>query len=1203
MKFGKYLEGRQLELPEYNGHFIDYKGLKKLIKQLAFPVIPNNDNNNNDDLLISNQDNSNTDEEVDKVDFNNPVLYRRLQENKASFFFKLERELEKVNAFYLQKESDLRMKFNILQTKYKNYKKSGKLNSRVAISFKTIYGGFIKFQKDLSNFEQYVELNKTGFSKVLKKWDKRSHSQEKEFYLATVVSVQPIFSRNEALRLNDETLNILIELNDVNNNNTEIIDASRHDSKNNINTNNTNSISDEDNHYNNIIPKFSENTRLSESLNILNIEPFEFSNQVNSGQYFDNDTEIENWYIELLNIAKLKDDDRRKTALSSFTTTKIQLFIDKNITNPTVDKTIILKECLSKLFLLLIGSTIDDQSLQIFYETSNDSIDLLYYSEDEELFTKRNILHEAMHCPTQHRNFIVQVILDAQPIDILKKLINDRDIYLRTPLHYAAELGKVDSVRLLLHSNLVDTVDGIDNNSKTPLILSIIYNNMDITRELLIDGFASVVPKLTEQSGPQFSPLGTACRYNNYEAAKLILELRGQKGIKLDDPSDPESLDSLHIVAKTGGDGKMIKLLIDYGADPNRIDNFNKWTPIFYAIQKGNADTVKILLNNGASLDISDQDNKNPLFYTLWESHIGVLNAILPYINKLDEPKLIQQAKLSPMSREHTVIDLDGFSDSLEHIPDFELPPPIIPLTKYGHNFLEKKIFIKLTLEKGAKSIKFNQDDELELTKPGRMTITSNISDIVPRNIVFPADQEADYDESSGDDHEVVFLIDTLNNLSIDFEIFASFGTRLLAKTSAMSHFFSADLVSSLQDITLPLFDDRLNCVGKLNLKYQVILPYIGKPLQITKYEPYWKSTGNNNNPSIIGLDPQNGVNSGGLNIPESTFVTSSSLDGVFISLKVFSLNDGTIVVSPNFYIEVENTTILINDLNKNQLEKLCGYKIDEIDVDDSMNDTLVDNVDEKIILFFKKLISSKIFEFESLLKTLPKSIQLIIQVCFPTTTEIEKIPIKISPYVTINGFVDNILHIIFEHERTLRHSGKSIRSIVFSSCNWQACSILNWKQPNFPVLLRMNTLTKSDGIFISDTPHRLKSLVVEEARIDIPPYEGNLGTSKDVLINSDIHHDAITNTNNNIVETQENKNIKEDNGPILIHEMVRFAINNNLLGVIIPYELLALCDTLSSTIKGQELLLIGSSHDNNELMKQDKELNGRYYDSELIFD
>ena len=47
--------------------------------------------------------------------------------------------------------------------------------------------------------------------------DDQSH--DKDFYLATVVSIQPIFTRDGPLKLNDETLHILLELNDIDNNN------------------------------------------------------------------------------------------------------------------------------------------------------------------------------------------------------------------------------------------------------------------------------------------------------------------------------------------------------------------------------------------------------------------------------------------------------------------------------------------------------------------------------------------------------------------------------------------------------------------------------------------------------------------------------------------------------------------------------------------------------------------------------------------------------------------------------------------------------------------------------------------------------------------------------------------------------------------------------------------------------------------------
>ena len=43
--------------------------------------------------------------------------------------------------------------------------------------------------------QQFVEINGTGFRKILKKWDKRSRSTTKELYLARQVEVQPVFNR------------------------------------------------------------------------------------------------------------------------------------------------------------------------------------------------------------------------------------------------------------------------------------------------------------------------------------------------------------------------------------------------------------------------------------------------------------------------------------------------------------------------------------------------------------------------------------------------------------------------------------------------------------------------------------------------------------------------------------------------------------------------------------------------------------------------------------------------------------------------------------------------------------------------------------------------------------------------------------------------------------------------------------------------
>ncbi|KAK2066297.1 hypothetical protein P8C59_000127 [Phyllachora maydis] len=142
MKFGKQIQKRQLEVPEYAASFVNYKALKKLIKKLsATPTL------------------SAQHEPIDSQ--------AALQANKANFFFHLERELEKVNAFYLQKEAELK---------------------------------------------QFVEVNGTAFSKILKKWDKTSKSKTKELYLSRAVEVQPFFNPTVISELSDQATTSLQEL-------------------------------------------------------------------------------------------------------------------------------------------------------------------------------------------------------------------------------------------------------------------------------------------------------------------------------------------------------------------------------------------------------------------------------------------------------------------------------------------------------------------------------------------------------------------------------------------------------------------------------------------------------------------------------------------------------------------------------------------------------------------------------------------------------------------------------------------------------------------------------------------------------------------------------------------------------------------------------------------------------------------------------
>lgn len=66
-----------------------------------------------------------------------------------------------------------------------------------------------------SDFQQFVEINATGFRKILKKFDKRSTSATKELYLARQVDVQPVFNRQLISELSDTVAACLLDLTDL----------------------------------------------------------------------------------------------------------------------------------------------------------------------------------------------------------------------------------------------------------------------------------------------------------------------------------------------------------------------------------------------------------------------------------------------------------------------------------------------------------------------------------------------------------------------------------------------------------------------------------------------------------------------------------------------------------------------------------------------------------------------------------------------------------------------------------------------------------------------------------------------------------------------------------------------------------------------------------------------------------------------------
>ncbi|KAH8687818.1 ankyrin repeat protein nuc-2 [Tricladium varicosporioides] len=904
MKFGKQIQKRQLEVPEYAASFVNYKALKKLIKKLsATPT-----------LLALN-------------DVHRPSIVdsqAALQANKATFFFQLERELEKVNAFYLQKEAELKIRLKTLLDKKKVLQSRGGSTSRLSAKFTTLEEGFQQFGNDLNKLQQFVEINGTAFSKILKKWDKTSKSKTKELYLSRAVEVQPFFNATVISELSDQATTSLQELG-----------------------------------------AWAEGDHVSFERNPDHIVSSQHLLGTDEG---DADTLLLETVISG-NLEPLKD----------------LLLRLKTAADPNGSRDVALLERVTRTFLAAINEA-PESALQLLLDTGLVDIQ----SEDD--INERNCLHQAA---IYSSSFVLGVGLSSGV------KTSRTDVYGRVPLHYACMHGRLDMMEALLQADQ-GTINLIDHDNFTPLIHAIIHGHLECAERLLLRS-----ARIDPISETDHVPLNLACEHGSVAIVELLLK-HGAAILP-----DAEGLYPQHLVARSGQTPQLLLLLKDYSADLDQIDKLYGWTPLFHAASEGNVPCMQTLLEVGVKTNILDEKDLSAMYYAAWEGHLEcmrLLSSIPGQTRGTRQPGGTPIAVLTSSAPVPMSIDADG-------IPELELPPPIIPLRRYGHNFLDTKTFVQISFEEnGEQPITFFHDSKYPAA---RLTISSKLSDLIPKNILLPFQE---------DTRLVSFQIDNLDSFAIDFDVFPTYGARVIAKTVALPSTFRASMSSSGR-CCLPLFDPRLRAIGQITFNFQVIKPFQGKALEITDFETYWKAT------SQFDHRP-------------SAFITGSSLSGHYIQLYVQHTCDGVPVLWPTWTMDYMDIKFPVSRLTYAQFISAGSRGARKLEDLAGLSNLPLESIED-----IHKILSTSAISLKHALELLPQGMHVNIQVLYPSAEE-EK-ALRLGPTINVNLFGDAILGVVFDHARFLRErSPDSMRSIAFSSYNPTVCTALNWKQPNYPVFL-----------------------------------------------------------------------------------------------------------------------------------------------------
>ncbi|KAL4972898.1 hypothetical protein BDW66DRAFT_169130 [Aspergillus desertorum] len=981
LKFGKQIQRRQLDLPEYAASFVNYKALKKLIKQLsATPTIPAQSS-----LPIPQ---------------NASEAQAALRANKEVFFFRLEREIEKVNAFYLQKEAEFSQRLKTLVDKKRVVQSRTVTKSKAPANLVALLEGFQQFDGDLNKLQQFVEINETAMSKILKK------SRMKELYLHRAVEVQPCFNRDVLRDLSDRATTARIELEAWAEGENIQFDPTRP-------------------------------TERTTTLQAFGSEEEDLDLQVLQSANAGNLQALREWADKL---QKLPDSRERAT----------------------------------RTFLAAINEYSDDV-LAVLLESN--LVDI--FAEDD--INERNCLHEAA---ISGRDFVLKAGLEAGV------QVSRTDVYGRIPLHYACIHGRVEMVQQLLATD-PSTVDIMDHDNFTPLIHSIVKNQLDCAEQLLRNN-----ARIDPVSESDHIPLNLACQHGSLPIVKMLLE-RDARLLP-----DAEGLYPQHMVARASQSPDILLLLKQHGADLNQRDKLYQWTPLFHAASEGCVNCLRTLLELGVDADVKDEKGLAAVYYAAWEGHLECMLLLWSHHTESQSSQrpldILNGLRLHEPSttiawQEQIPAEAEDM-ETVDGIPDLSLPPPIIPLRRYGHNFLDKKVFVQILFDPSS-SILFDQAGRYPAA---RLTISSKLSELIPRTVMLPIQE---------DSRMISFHVDTLQTFTVDFEIFPTFGSKVIAKTVALPTVFRAEK-SSAGSCCLPLFDPRLRAVGQLRFGFQVIKPYHGDPLEITHFATYWKATS-------AGESDHNGL------------VTGSSLSGDHIQLFVQLTRDKVPVVHPQYTVKHYGIDIPICHLTFSEFQAVGGEKnVTRPELLQFLQTRAADD-----LALAHRVLAASFLSLREVFESLPVDVNVNLSILYPSASEEQAL--NMTSVTDVNTFADAILTVVFDHARIARDKNpECMRSVVFTSYNTNICVALNWKQPNYPVLLC-----------------------------------NDLGQIRDLARNAGTHPDVDS----------------SGRASMSIKESARVAQSNNFMGLICRSSLLNVVPALVATIKELGLVLVADTSDEAE--------------------
>jgi ankyrin repeat protein len=170
------------------------------------------------------------------------------------------------------------------------------------------------------------------------------------------------------------------------------------------------------------------------------------------------------------------------------------------------------------------------------------------------------------------------VALDEEPADVMSNG--------KTQLMFWAAIGHEDNVRSLIKRGV--NLDAVDHDGDTALLYAVSKGNDSLTKLLLRHG---ADPNIFGESGP---PIRLAASRGWTDMVRTLAAC----GADVDTPSHLAGTEGVTpvMLAAGGGSVECLRILLELGADPSRVDSDGD-NALFYAQSNGQSATADVILH------------------------------------------------------------------------------------------------------------------------------------------------------------------------------------------------------------------------------------------------------------------------------------------------------------------------------------------------------------------------------------------------------------------------------------------------------------------------------------------------------------------------------------------------------------------------------------------------------------------------------